>query len=211
MLNARNVKIIGIFATIAIFAAWVTILLSMILNPWFRITSGALSDLGGGNLILNGHPSPTDPWVYNYGLILTGIFIAAFAAFSSKAVDNKIENAGLSFFIISGLFLALIGIYHEGTYPHDFVSIWFFVLSSISFFTIGISLVFHFRKYGVFMILFLISAWNVYSLIHWQSTAEDEIFGILVIDIVVLSYFMSLRDRLAAGGKNRKVGLKENG
>lgn len=203
-------RIIGLFALVAIIAAWVTILLSMLLNPWFSVTSGALSDLGGGDLILNSHPSPADPWVYNYGLILTGIFIAVFAAVSIKAVDNKVENAGLSFFIISGLFLALFGIYHEGTYPHDFVSIWFFILSSFSFLTVGISLIFKAPRYGAFMILFLISAWIVYYLVNWQSTAENEIFGILVIDVTVLIYLMSLRARYYGIQKDRKIELHGN-
>ena len=196
-----DIRIIELLALISIVAAWVTVLLSISLNPWFRVTANALSDLGGGNLALNGHPSPTDPWIYNYGLILTGIFILAFSSFSIRLGENKIENAGLSFFIISGLFLALIGIYHEGTYPHDFVSIWFFILSSISFFTVGISLVSKAPRYGIFMIIFLVAAWVAYSMVNWQSTAEDEIFGILVIDVTVLIYLMSLRTRYLSGRK----------
>ncbi|MGP6207211.1 DUF998 domain-containing protein [Cuniculiplasma sp. SKW3] len=111
-----------ILGVLAIMSAWITIGVAIWLNPWFKITSNALSDLGGGNLKNNGHPSPTYPFVYNYGLIVTGILIGAFSISMIREIKNKIEIVGFSFFIIGGLFLALIGIYHEGTYPHDFVS-----------------------------------------------------------------------------------------
>lgn len=109
--------------------------------------------------------------------------------------ENKIEDAGSSFFIISGLFLALIGIYHEGTYPHDFVSIWFFILSSISYITIGIALVIQRIKYGIAMLVLIPVSWLLFIKIPWQSVAENEIFGIIIIEVLVILYMISIRNR----------------
>ncbi|CAC12115.1 conserved hypothetical membrane protein [Thermoplasma acidophilum] len=188
----KTPKFLIIIASIAIASAWITILISALLNPWFSVTHNALSDLGGGNLLQNGHPAPTDPFVYNGGMILTGVFIALFSVDGIINAQDKVENAGFSFFIISGLFLCLIGIYHEGTYPHDFVSIWFFILSTISFATLGISRLIR-KRYGTGMIILsmLITSWIVEYLVRWGSVAESEIFGICIIDAAVIIYVLS--------------------
>ncbi len=182
-----KVKIAIFSGFIAIILAWSIILISIHYNPWFNITHNALSDLGGGNLINNGHPAPKYPEIYNYGLIFTGIAMTVFSVFSISAAKNKILISGYSFFIISSLFLALIGIYHEGTYPHDFVSIWFFILASFSYFVISAGIILNYKAgTGVLMIIIDILSWILYLIIPWQSVAEDEVFGVAVIDILVL-------------------------
>ncbi len=183
----NNIKLIKFFGFLAIISAWITIIVSISINPWFRITNNALSDLGGGNMILNSHPAPADPYVYNIGLMITGIIIAIFSSYVIMYSRNKIENAGASFFIMAGLFLTLIGIYHEGTYPHDFVSIWFFIIASIAYATIAISLFFSkFSKTGISLLIILIISWILFIIIPRQSVAEDEIFGIIIIDIMAI-------------------------
>ncbi len=189
-------KYIYITGGITLILIWIVIIISAAFNPWFRVTGNALSDLGGGNMILNGHPAPAYPYIYNVGLIIEAIFIAILASLFLSKSRNKIENAGISFFMISALFLALIGIYHEGTYPHDFVSIWFFILASISYITIGISLIINKMKYGIPITLSIIFSWILYAMIPWQSVAEDEIFGIAVIELVVIFHIFSFRNRL---------------
>ncbi|WP_010916737.1 DUF998 domain-containing protein [Thermoplasma volcanium] len=177
----------------AIICAWLTIAISIHFNPWFRINVNALSDLGGGNFISNGHPAPTYPFIYNGGLMVTALLVFSFSVLSISHVNSKVEIMGLSFFIISALFLALIGIYHEGTYPHAFVSIWFFILSSISFVTIGIGMyLVGDKKFGITIILIILASWIVYSSVRWGSVAEGEVFGISVIDIVVSIYLANL-------------------
>ncbi len=196
MTDGYRLKFVISFGIVAMAAAWVTIFVSIAVNPWFHVTGNALSDLGGGNPLLNGHPAPTDPWIYNYGLILTGLLIATFCAGAINLTNKKMEIAGISFFIISGLFLALIGIYHEGTYPHDFVSIWFFIIASISYIVIGISMLSgQLKKIGIILVIFIILSWVAYSLIPWQSVAEDEIFGVVVIDIAVFLHIYSFIKR----------------
>jgi hypothetical membrane protein len=178
----------------AMIAAWITIFLAAALNPWFRFTGNALSDLGGGNPIINGHPAPTDPFVYNVGLMVTGVLIALFSISVILRARNSVETMGSSFFMISALFLALIGIYHEGTYPHDFVSIWFFILSSISYAAIAISFIIgKFRRTGIILSVLLAVSWVAFALVPWGSVAEDEMFGVAVIDIFVILHIWTFR------------------
>lgn len=188
----------SLFGISGIIAAWATILIAWHLNPWFSIQGHALSDLGGGNLTANGHPAPTFPIVYNGGLIFTSILLAIYAIFMISISRNKIEESGNSFFIVAGIFLSLIGIYHEGTYPHDFVSIWFFILASLAYGTISLGLITDGRpRIGSVMLAFLIASWLTYALVPWGSVAEDEVFGILVVNVVVLIHIFSHSKRFA--------------
>ncbi|WP_276929967.1 DUF998 domain-containing protein [Ferroplasma acidiphilum] len=126
--------------------------------------------------------------------MVTGLLIALFAIAAIANSRNSVENTGSAFFIIAGLFLALIGIYHEGTYPHDFVSIWFFIIASIAYATIGISLLFtKFRRVGIAILIILPVSWVLFIEIPWQSVAEDEIFGVIVIDIMVLLHIYTFQ------------------
>ncbi len=192
-------KLTAITGICVVAFAWIVIALSMYLNPWFNPTQGALSDLGGGNLLANGHPAPSYPEVYNYGLIMTGALIMILSSLAISLNSSKVETAGESFFIIAGLFLALIGIYHEGTYPHDFVSIWFFMIATASYFVIGASMLKgKIRKYGAAIMATVPLAWIIYAIVPWQSTAEDEIFGVLVIDLLIILHILSGRTNKVA-------------
>ncbi|MGC8563021.1 MAG: DUF998 domain-containing protein [Thermoplasmata archaeon] len=187
-----RLKVASLFGISGIIAAWVTIIIAWHLNPWFSIQGNALSDLGGGNFTANGHPAPTLPVAYNGGMIFTSVLLAIYAIVMISISRNKIEETGNSFFIVAGIFLALIGIYHEGTYPHDFVSIWFFILASLAYGTISLGLITGGRlKIGSAMFAFLVASWLIYAMVPWGSVAEDEVFGILVVDIVVLIHIFS--------------------
>ena len=190
-MNIKN-SVLIISGGITMLLIWIVIAVSSAFNPWFGITHNALSDLGGGNLINNGHPAPLYPWIYNVGLMIEGILIAILSSFFILRARNTIEIVGSSFFIISGLFLALIGIYHEGTYPHDFVSIWFFILATISYTAIGFSIILINIKTGISLLVILVIAWILFAIIPWGSVAENEIFGIIVIEIVVIIHIHNI-------------------
>src|SRR5579875_1240852 len=102
----------------------ITALLSAYYNPWFDFFKNAFSDLGGNRANM--------PWIYNYGLIVTSVFIMLFSIYLILVANNKLETISGGFFFIAGIFLALVGIYHAGTRPHVFVSTYFFVQSDFS-------------------------------------------------------------------------------
>ncbi|MCG2870075.1 MAG: DUF998 domain-containing protein, partial [Vulcanisaeta sp.] len=115
---------------IAVILAWVVIAVSISVNPWFVFTKNAFSDLGG--------PYATDPWIYNYGLIITSVFVDLYSINLLLTSRNKVESFASAFVFVAGLFLALIGIYHAGTRPHVFVSTWFFVQMDMALIALGI-------------------------------------------------------------------------
>lgn len=169
---ASKLFVLGIFALVY---AWVVIVVAAALNPWFVFTSNAFSDLGAG--------SSTDPWLFNYGMMSVGALIVVYSYSLTSLSENRTEVVGSSFFLISGIFLVLIGYFHEGTYPHLFVSYWFFIQSDLAILVWGLGLMIRGRRNlgTVFAALGIVSP-IVAVVVNWPSTATVEAFGIAVID-----------------------------
>jgi len=177
----RDISFLKYSGIIAIILAWLVILVSLSINPWFVFTGNAFSDLGG--------PVANDPWLYNYGLIAVAIFTFIYGAYLAAINEEKMEVIGSSFVMVAAIFLALIGIFHEGTYPHIFVSTWFFIQFDIAILTYGIGLFTRMKKPGIFMILLFLVATLVAVMVPWPSAATIEAWGISAIDVwVIISY-----------------------
>ncbi|MGC8506242.1 MAG: DUF998 domain-containing protein [Thermoplasmata archaeon] len=186
----------AILGIMAILFAWFTILLAIHFNPWFRVDVNALSDLGGRASGSNSHPYPSYPFVYNGGIMITGGLIVIFSASVIRRSAYRTEILGFSFLTLSGVFLALVGLYHEGMYPHVFLAEWFFLLGKISFLIIGAALIIGKSEvYGISMVVFNIIAWIIEVSIKFTSVAESEIYGIIVLDILIAIYIMHILRR----------------
>ncbi|OWP56479.1 MAG: hypothetical protein B2I17_05260 [Thermoplasmatales archaeon B_DKE] len=160
-----------------------------IINPWFNFQTGALSALGS--------PGANDPWVYNVGLMFTSILIVVYSAGLIMYSRNVIQNVGVSFFIVAAMFLALIGIYHGGTYPHDFVSMWFFIQADISIIIWGAGTFLYRKLIGSYSIAIALLATFLAYALNWPSSAELETFGTCAISLwVVITVFFARKGRL---------------
>ena len=184
------VKILLLMGIVAMVFAWVIIGVCWALNPWFVFTEDAFSDFGG-------HRS-SYPWLYNYGLIITGIMVVLYGSALCLISEDKLEIVGSSYVSLSGVFLALIGIYPSGTNPHTFVSTWFFLQIFIGFIILGLGIHRRRIKYGREMSQIVIAALLIGIIIEaiwgWPSAAVIEACGIIVIDIcVVLTTMIYLR------------------
>ncbi|QXJ35008.1 DUF998 domain-containing protein [Saccharolobus shibatae] len=180
-------RILKYFGFVSAILAWVIILACISLNPWFNFTKNAFSDLGG--------PLARDPWLYNYGLIAVSVFAFLYAVFLAKVNENKILVVASAFVMVAAFFLALIGIYHEGTYPHVFVSSWFFIQFDIAILTYGIGLLVAKRKLAIYIVILFIIGNVVAGVVRWPSAATIEAWGILIIDVWVILSFLDLIER----------------
>lgn len=169
--------------------AWVVIVVSISLNPWFSMFGNALSDLG--------NPHANYYWVYNYGLVVTAALMLLFSFHLLLVSENKVEVMGSSFVTIASIFLALIGIFHEGTYPHTFVSEWFFTQMDLAVVVWSIGLVLSRRlNYGIPLLLLGLIAPIPALLIKWPSTALLEAYGIVIIDIWAIVATILIRGKV---------------
>ncbi|WP_188596377.1 DUF998 domain-containing protein [Thermocladium modestius] len=159
--------------------AWVVILASIALNPWFVFVRNAFSDLGG--------PHANYPWVYNYGLIGVAVLTFLFSAYLLSTSRNKVEAAGASYISVAAVFLALIGVFHEGTYPHVFVSLWFFVQFDLAIMAWSIGAAMAGDRAGWPLFLLGAAAPIPAALLRWPSAATLEAYGVAVIDVFVIA------------------------
>ncbi|MCS7139908.1 MAG: DUF998 domain-containing protein [Candidatus Nezhaarchaeota archaeon] len=160
--------------------AWIVIFLSISRNSWFDFFRHALSDLGGSRA--------SDPWVYNVGLVITGILASIYALYLASKSTGKIAVYASAFIFIAGIFLALIGVFPSGTRPHTFVSTWFFIQMWMAVITSAISFLVE-KEVKLGALLLMLSAVGLLGalLIDWPSVALLEVFGIILIDIYVIT------------------------
>jgi len=168
----------------AVVIAWLVIGASWYLNrDWFVLTRDAFSDLGGGRSCC--------PGLYNYGLVLSGLFILAYSSCLYYLARIKLEVLGAGYVGLAGVFLGLIGVFHEGTRPHVFVSTWFFVQMDLGLILQSIGFYVRTRGWeGFWSAVLSLLAFPVAILVGltvgWPSAAVLEAYGVIVIDAVVL-------------------------
>ncbi len=164
--------------------AWIVIALAARRNPWFDVFRHALSDLGG--------PGATDPWVYNVGLMVTGALASVYGLYLAYASESKPLTYASAFVFVAGIFLTLIGAFPSGTRPHVFVSTWFFVQMWMAMVAAAAGFLAR-RELATGGLLLALSVVGPAGalLVRWPSVALLEIYGIAIIDALVV--LMTLR------------------
>ncbi|MBO3840343.1 MAG: DUF998 domain-containing protein [Thermoproteota archaeon] len=116
-------RLIGVLGAVL---AYPFIAFSIILTPWFNFYDNALSDLG--NIAWNAPVA----YLYNTGLVLSGLLVAFFALLTSlKHRSWKYLSWSLLLMLI-GIDLALIGVFPEDAGGiHGLVSVIFFTMMII--------------------------------------------------------------------------------
>ncbi|AMQ17827.1 DUF998 domain-containing protein [Thermococcus peptonophilus] len=165
---------------------WLFVAWSISRNRWFSFFHNALSDLGDPS-------KATAPWIYNYGLIVTSLFVLAFAIYLILASENRLQTVGGAYISISAIFLALIGIFHGGTRPHVFVSTYFFVQFFLGALIYGVGSEKREIRYGS-VLIFLLALFGTF--LEWSSVALIETYEIAL--VMTFTLLVALR----GGGKN---------
>ncbi|MEM3804408.1 MAG: DUF998 domain-containing protein [Conexivisphaerales archaeon] len=101
--------------------------------------------------------------------------------------ENKVQVFGGASWFMAGIFLTLIGYYHGGTYPHNFVSTWFFVQAAISLTIMGLGAYPLRDLSGSVVPITLAILMPLGSIIvHWPSAATIEVYEIMIIDVAII-------------------------
>ncbi|MBP1357703.1 MAG: DUF998 domain-containing protein, partial [Sulfolobus sp.] len=83
------IKILAHSGFAGIITSLTSILISIYLNPWFDFLKNAFSDLGSDYA--------NYPFVFNYGLVISSIFMFLYAVWLIYSAKNKIETIGSGF------------------------------------------------------------------------------------------------------------------
>jgi hypothetical membrane protein len=173
------------------FYAFMSIMIAIIVSPWFTWTGNALSDLGN----LSRYPtSPVSSLVFNSGLILAGI-ITIFSVLGLIMNVKKHIGALVSAVVLLVGTIALICI---GLFPENFPP-WHFTFSVILFASIALAMllfggVFVYykqtRRLGYFSFatgLTAMSPWIPYLFFNWSiGAAIPEIISSITVYVWVL-------------------------
>ncbi len=147
-------------------------------RSWWRLTDNAISDLGRLGLPNN--------WVLNVSLIVSALLAIYYAVGLIGEANNTVERTGTGIFILGLIFLALIGLFPEGTSPHYYVSWGFFVFSSLGFLVTGVGMGLSGEKgLAVFSIVLFTVGWTLalWAKNNFPGIAPAEfvgVFGIII-------------------------------
>ena len=146
-------------------------MISMSLNPWFSIARNALSDMGAIGVKY--------AWVFNSGLIISGALAFLYSAYLLLALRSRLELLASSIMLLASIHLILIGLFPEGTYPHFFVSMEFFILMGVSMLLFGVAFTRDgARRYGICFAAMAVVGFLAAILGPWPSTGSLEVFEI---------------------------------
>jgi hypothetical membrane protein len=161
-------KAIGVIAALV---AYPFILASIALSPWFNAYNNALSDLG--NTVTNGSVG----YVYNAGLILTGIFVFVFAVLLLRVAPGLKVAVWTVPLLIAAVDLALVGVFSENTgHIHGVVSEIFFVLIVVTMLAFSyVSWPLGHPRIGAVALLFgILSSFIWFTAWPWSGVAIQE-------------------------------------
>jgi hypothetical membrane protein len=174
--HLKAARIAGLIFLFSLIVAWSVIILSIHMTPWFDIYKNALSDMGT--------PDSPSRNIFNNGLIFTGIIALSLPIFASLSSRSRWGQASAGVFLLAVIHLILIGIYPEGTGPHYYVSVEFFVLKWIGALFYSIGLLSSGRKgIGALGTLLFFLFLSLAFLIHWPSIGLLEITSISLFTI----------------------------
>ena len=116
-----------------------TIIIAIILSPFFTWEDNALSDLGHYTRTDLGPNQFTVAVIYNAGLILTSVLMLYFAFSLFKGLNDLPTKVGIFILSIACMFLLLIGIFTENAGSiHFWVSVGFFFTFPFAMWAIAI-------------------------------------------------------------------------
>lgn len=199
MLSAmKNIsfKISGICGILSPVSAFGFITAAILIHPWFRWPDHALSGLGA--------LGTTHNFVYNLGLIVTGVLGLVFVLGLWNFFESQISYLGSGLFGVGLVFLILVGVFPGGTGPHVFVSGAFFGFCAFGMLVIGLNLLRkpEERTWGVFMLAVLILG----GAILWLGSTISYPLGAAIpetIGAVIFSQFSIVFGLRLIGESNR--------
>jgi len=168
------------FASLGIFLVFT--LISKHLNPWFNVAHYTFSKLGKIGLA-------NYPWIFSAGTIIGGIFMMWYGVEIVKNSIGKLQVLGGGYVLLSGIFMALIGLFPDGTKPHDFIAVVTFLSFYIGFTLFGFGSNKKAFKFYTAFVFALALIGLLYP--HWPSLCYLEIYGIslVIFDMVIMLFF----------------------
>ncbi len=177
MMQMRNWKTLGLIS-MGIF--WIFTIVAVFMNPWFDISHHTLSKLGKPGMA-------NSPWMFSSGAIIGGAFMIWYGIEISRKNDYRLGILGGGYVILSGVFMALVGVFPDGTKPHDFIALSTFLLFYTGFMLLGLGSRRVFLKCSTISVFIAAIAGLVCPC--WRSLGYLEIYGISLVILDMIVYY----------------------
>ena len=159
------------------------ILVTVFNSPWFSWTENDISVLG-----VEGSMTA----LFNWGLILTGLFYLVFAVGLSRSLPSSWagKSGGVSL-ILGSVALSAVGIFPRTfDLPHDTASVGFYVLMALALLLVGVVAIRSSRMLagwlsmagGVLMIVFLLIPWP------WSGGAIEQLLSCVPLSLWTVAF-----------------------
>jgi len=181
------------FAVAAVVIAYCSITIAILVSPWFSWFGNALSDLGNTSSVRN--ISSGAAWIFDSGLILSGMLSTLFSILLSK--DERFSWKYLIWTIplaVASIDLAMIGVFNESFGEiHVIVSVIFFFFTALALLTYSyVSFPIGTPKTGaIALILGILCAVMWVARWPWQGVAIQETVTSLASSVFVATIAMN--------------------
>lgn len=165
-------------APAAVAAFWAVLVSSIAANPGFDVLRQEFSLLGT--------EWSSNPYLYNYGLALTGVLIAFYGVV--VMAEKEWRRPGL-LIVAAAVSLITASLTSGHSAVHVYATRMFFLLLAVSFALVGMEWLKRGVKGGAFILLVSLVApliWLAVKAAKAWPGALGEIYGILVVDILLL-------------------------
>ncbi|QTA38275.1 DUF998 domain-containing protein [Thermosipho ferrireducens] len=181
----KSLKFLGLLSITMFF---VGVFISVYFNEWFNLSQYTFSKLGNSYLA-------TYPWIFSFFVIVGGVFMTFYGLVLIRKSIEKLRIIGGAYVLLSGIFMILVGVFPDGTKPHDFVALMTFLIFYAGMMVYGFKSsdkVFQVSSVAIFITIIIVLVYNPFP-----STGYLEIFGLLLVVIdLILEFFEGKLDRL---------------
>ncbi len=168
------------FGMLSVAIFFLGVFISTLFNPWFDLSKHTFSKLGNQNLA-------SKPWIFSLFVSIGGAFMTIYGIYIVSRSKGKLEIVGGTYVLTSGVFMTLVGIFPDGTKPHDFIAFMTFYLFYIGTTIYGLGS--RSKLVKIIPVLVLMTAISVTVKNPFPSLGYLELFGLalVVMDLIVLS------------------------
>jgi hypothetical membrane protein len=160
--------------------AWIAIIVSIILSPWWDIWTGNLSQLGSVERPFS--------YVYNTGLTIAGLIFGLYSISLMDITKSRVGALASGIFLIASVHLVGVAIFASQPDVHTFSSGEFFGLTSLAIIFYGIALLSdRYWKHGALSLSLFVIGWGGSIIIDFPSNAFLEIYNLVLMSFWILT------------------------
>ncbi|MFP4006100.1 MAG: DUF998 domain-containing protein [Candidatus Hadarchaeia archaeon] len=178
----KRSRFLGIFGVLSPAVGFLSIFTAISLHDWFSWKANALSDLGA--------VGTSNAWVFNWGMMVSGVFGFLFALALFDMRKGRTFKAGAAAFTTGLAFLVLVGVFPLGKDPHFAVSVAFFAISTIGIAAMGLDEVLNGISIGYLALALIIAGGPLvyYTLQIYDGVAIPEMVAVIYFSVFSVSH-----------------------